>query len=409
MTFTSQEIKEIRTNFPILQTSVRDNPLVYLDNAATTQKPRQCIDATSHYYKAENANVHRGVHYLSELATQKYEDSRKLLANFINAPSSSTIVFTRGTTESINLVAHGFSRTILKPGDEIIISAMEHHSNIVPWQLACQYTGASLKVINLREDTSLDIEHFKTLLSEKTKLVAVTYISNTLGNINPIEELIRLSKEKNIPILIDAAQATAHMPIDVQKLNCDFLVFSAHKMYGPTGMGALYATKEWLNKLPPYQGGGDMITKVSYDISEYQKAPLKFEAGTPNIAGTIAWTESINYLNALDLKRIQQYENNLLDYATEKLSALSNIQIVGKASNKASIISFIHKNAHPHDIATILDDEGIAIRAGHHCTMPLIERLGYPATARASFCFYNTFEEIDAFINALKTVDRIFS
>lgn len=409
MTLTSKEVQEIRADFPILRTQVRGNPLVYLDNAATTQKPRQCIEATSHYYEAENANVHRGVHYLSEISTKKYEDARQTIADFIHAPFSSNIVFTRGTTESINLVAHGFSRAILKPGDEIIISAMEHHSNIVPWQLACQYTGASLKVINLLPDTSLDLVHFKTLLSEKTKLVAVTYISNTLGNINPVEEIIRLAKEKNISTLIDAAQAVAHMPINVQTLACDFLVFSGHKMFGPTGIGALYATSEWLNKLPPYQGGGDMITKVSYEISEYQKAPLKFEAGTPNIAGTIAWAESIKYLSSLDLKRIQQYEHNLLDYATEKLMAFSNIQIIGSAKNKASIISFIHKSAHPHDIATILDGEGVAIRAGHHCTMPLMDRLGYSATARASFCFYNTFEEIDAFINALKTVDRIFA
>ncbi|MES2204209.1 MAG: cysteine desulfurase [Pseudomonadota bacterium] len=409
MAFTLQEIAEIRLNFPILQTQARGNPLVYLDNAATTQKPRQCIEATSRYYEMENANVHRGVHYLSEISTQKYEDARKIIADFIHAPSSSNIVFTRGTTEAINLVAHGFSRTILKPGDEIIISAMEHHSNIVPWQLACQYSGASLKVINLLEDTSLDLEHFKTLLSEKTKLVAVTYISNTLGNINPVEEIIRLSKEKNIPTLIDAAQATAHKPINVQMLACDFLVFSGHKMFGPTGIGALYGTSEWLNKLPPYQGGGDMITKVSYETSEYQKAPLKFEAGTPNIAGTLAWVESIKYLSTLDLNRIQQYEHDLLNYATEKLNTIPNIQIIGTATDKASIISFIHKNAHPHDIATILDDEGIAIRAGHHCTMPLMNYLKLNTTARASFCFYNTFEEIDLFINALKTVDRIFS
>ena len=409
MSFSQQDIHAIRQDFPILATKVRDNPLVYLDNAATTQKPHQCINATSRYYEAENANVHRGVHYLSEISTKKYEDARQIIADYIHAPSSANIVFTRGTTEAINLVAHGFSRTILKPGDEIIISAMEHHSNIVPWQLACQYSGASLRVINLLADTSLDLEHFKTLLSEKTKLVAVTYISNTLGNINPVEEIIRLSKEKNIPTLIDAAQATAHMSVNVQTLGCDFLAFSGHKMFGPTGIGALYATAEWLNKLPPYQGGGDMITKVSYEVSEYQKAPLKFEAGTPNIAGTIAWAESIKYLNALDLNRIQQYEHDLLNYATEKLTTFPNIQIVGSAPNKASIISFIHKNAHPHDIATILDGEGIAIRAGHHCTMPLIDRLGYSATARASFCFYNTFEEIDYFINALKTVDRIFA
>lgn len=409
MTFTQAEIQAIRQDFPILATQVRGHPLVYLDNAATTQKPKVCIEATLRYYETENANVHRGVHYLSELATKKYEDARKTIANFIHAPSSDNIVFTRGTTEAINLVAHGFSRAILKPGDEIVISAMEHHSNIVPWQLACQYAGASLKVINLLPDTSLDVEHFKSLLSEKTKLVAVTYISNSLGNINPIEMMVSIAKEKNIPTLIDAAQATAHMPVNVQTLGCDFFVFSGHKMFGPTGIGALYGTSEWLKKLPPYQGGGDMITQVSYEHSSYQKAPLKFEAGTPNIAGSIAWAESINYLNQLGLSRIQHYETDLLNYATDKLNAFSAIQIVGSSPDKASIISFVHKHAHPHDIATILDGEGIAIRAGHHCTMPLIERLGYAATARASFCFYNTFEEIDRFVNALGTVDRIFA
>ena len=409
MTFSPQEIHAIRQDFPILATSVRGKPLVYLDNAATTQKPRCCIEATSRYYEVENSNVHRGVHYLSELATQKYEAARQVIADFIHAPSSANIVFTRGTTEAINLVAHGFSRAILKPGDEIIISAMEHHSNIVPWQLACQYSGASLKVIDLHPDTSLDIEHFKTLLTANTKLVAVSYISNSLGNINPIEEIIRLAKEKNIPTLIDAAQATAHMPVNVQTLGCDFLAFSGHKMFGPTGIGALYATADWLNKLPPYQGGGDMIVKVSYEHSEFQKAPLKFEAGTPNIAGSIAWAESIRYISKLGLTRIQAYEETLLAYATEKLMALTNIQIIGSSPHKASIISFLHKNAHPHDIATILDGEGIAIRAGHHCTMPLIERLGHAATARASFCFYNTFEEIDYFVEAIKVVDRIFA
>ena len=408
MTFSQQEVYEIRQDFPALSLKVKNKPLVYLDNAATSQKPRCCIEATTRYYESENANVHRGVHYLSELSTKKYEDARKTVANFIHAPSSDTIIFTRGTTESINLVANGFSRVILKPGDEVIISAMEHHSNIVPWQLACQYSGAKLRVINLHPDTSIDMEHFKSLLSDKTKLIAVTYISNALGTINPVREIIKLAKENGVPTLIDAAQASVHLSLDVQELGCDFLAFSGHKVFGPTGIGVLYGTAEWLNKLPPYQGGGEMIMTVDYDHSEYQKAPFKFEAGTPNIAGAIAWAESLKYLKSLDMTRVQHYEQALLNYATEKLSAFPLIKIIGTSKEKASIISFTHEHAHPHDIATILDDEGVAIRAGHHCTMPLMNRLGLSATVRASFCFYNTFEEIDIFIESLKTVERLF-
>ena len=408
MTFSQSEIHAIRKEFPALSLMVRNKPLVYLDNAATSQKPLCCIEATTRYYESENANVHRGVHYLSELATKKYEDARKTVAEFIHAPSSNEIVFVRGTTEAINLVANGFSREILEPGDEIIISAMEHHSNIVPWQLACEYSGAKLRVINLHPDTSIDMEHFKSLISDNTKLIAVTYISNALGTINPVHEIIKLAKEKNIPTLIDAAQASVHLSLNVQALGCDFLAFSGHKVFGPTGIGVLYGTSEWLNKLPPYQGGGEMIVTVDYDHSEYQKAPFRFEAGTPNIAGAIAWAESLKYLQALDMAHIQSYEQSLLDYATEQLKAFPLINIIGTSTKKASIISFTHQHAHPHDIATILDDEGVAIRAGHHCAMPLMNRLGIAATVRASFCFYNTFEEIDIFINALKTVESIF-
>lgn len=408
MTFTPQELKSIRADFPILQTQVRGKPLVYFDNAATTQKPRVCIDAITQYYLKENANVHRGVHYLSELATQKYEDTRQLLARFINAPSHNNIVFTRGTTESINLIAYGFAQVVFQPGDEIIISAMEHHANIVPWQIACQKTGASLRVIDLHEDTSLNIEHLSSLLSNKTKLIALTCVSNTLGNINPIKEVIALAKKNNIPILLDAAQSIAHTITDVQQLGCDFLVFSAHKMMGPTGVGALYATDEWLNKLPPYQSGGDMIMKVTFESSTYQKPPHKFEAGTPNIADVIAWSESIKYLQALDLEKIQAYEHELSIELHEKLRQFSSIKIIGHAKQKTSIVSFIHQHAHPHDIATILDDDGIAIRAGHHCTMPLMDYLGLNATARASLCFYNTSEEIDIFIQSIKNIERLF-
>lgn len=406
--FTPQEINEIRRDFPILQTQVRGKPLIYFDNAATTQKPRVCIDATTQYYTQENANVHRGVHYLSELATQKYENTRKIIADFIHAPSSDNIVFTRGTTEAINLIAHGFAESVLQQDDEIIISAMEHHSNIVPWQMACQKSGAKLKVIHLHEDTSLNLEHLASLISSKTKLISISYISNTLGNINPIEQVIALAKPLQIPVLVDAAQAIAHTPIDVQKLECDFLVFSAHKMYGPTGVGALYGTSAWLNKLPPYQGGGDMIVKVTFESSTYQKPPQKFEAGTPDIADIIAWTASIDYLKALDLQKIQAYEHALSLELHEKLQQFSTIKIIGHAKHKSSTVSFVHENAHPHDIATILDDDGIAIRAGHHCTMPLMDYLGLNATARASLCFYNTPEEIDVFIKSMKTIERLF-
>lgn len=408
MSFTPQEIKEIRQDFPILQTQVRGKPLVYFDNAATTQKPRVCIDATTQYYAKENANVHRGVHYLSELATQKYEDTRQALANFVQAPSSDTIVFTRGTTEAINLVAYGFAQTILKPGDEIIISVMEHHSNMVPWQLACQNTGAVLKIIHLNPDTSLDLNHLQSLISTKTKLIALTYISNTLGTINPVDQIMAIAKQHHVPVLLDAAQQIAHLPLDVQALGCDFLAFSAHKMYGPTGVGVLYAKQEWLNKLPPYQGGGDMIVKVSLTGSTYQKPPHKFEAGTPNIAGFVAWAEAIKYLQGLGLERINAYENSLCHYLTEKISQFPAIKIIGTAPEKTAIVSFIHDNAHPHDIATLLDGEGVAIRAGHHCTMPLMDYLGVNATSRASLAFYNTFEEIDYFIDALKIVERLF-
>lgn len=408
MTFTTQEIKNIRADFPILQTKVRGKNLIYFDNAATTQKPRTCIEAITKYYAEENANVHRGVHYLSELATQKYEDTRKLLAEFIHAPSSDNIVFTRGATEAINLVAHGFAEVMLQAEDEIIISAMEHHANIVPWQMACQKTGAKLKVINLHADTSLDLDHLSSLISKKTKLISLCSISNTLGNINSIQHVIALAKSLKIPVLIDAAQSIAHTAIDVQKLGCDFLVFSAHKMCGPTGVGALYATSEWLNKLPPYQGGGDMIVSVTFEFSTYQKPPHKFEAGTPNIADVIAWASSIRYLQDLGLEKIQSYENVLSQELHQRLQQFTSIKVIGDTKDTIGIASFIHEHAHPHDIATILDDDGIAIRAGHHCTMPLINYLGLNATARASLCFYNTSEEIDKFVESIKNIERLF-
>ena len=409
MTFSAPQLKDIRADFPILQTTMRGKPLIYLDNAATTQKPMACIEAITQYYTAQNANVHRGIYALSELATQKYEETRIALARFIHAPTAENIVFTRGATESINLVAHGFAETILQPDDEVIISAMEHHANIIPWQLACQKTGARLRIIALRDDTALDLDHLVELISSRTKLIALCYISNTLGNINPVAEVIALAKKFHIPVLLDAAQAIAHDTINVQRLGCDFLVFSAHKMYGPTGVGALYATSAWLEKLPVYQGGGDMIAEVTFESAIYQKPPHKFEAGTPNIAAVIAWASSIRYLEHLGLKNIQAYERELSHELHQRLQQLTEIQVVGAAKNKIGIASLVHQSAHPHDIATILDDEGIAIRAGQHCTMPLLTYLKLTATARVSLCFYNTVEEIDIFIRALKNLQRLFA
>lgn len=405
---TEQEIKALRSDFPILKTQVRGKPLVYFDNAATTQKPKACIDAINHYYQHENANVHRGIHYLSEKATEKYEATRALLANFIHAPSPSNLVFTKGATESINLIAHGFSESLLNEGDEIIISAMEHHANLIPWQMACKKTGAILKIVDLHEDSSLNLSHLHSLISKKTKLISICWVSNSLGNINPIKEIIELAKSHNIPILIDAAQAISHLEVNVKDLDCDFLVFSAHKMYGPTGVGALYAKSKWLERLPPYQGGGDMIMSVDFQSFTYQAPPHKFEAGTPNISGVIAWGASIDYLNHLNLKKIHAYEQALADELDQRLNAMDFVEIVSQAKIKISTRSFICKNAHSHDIATILDDDGIAIRAGHHCTMPLMNYLGLSATARASLCFYNTIEEIESFIQSLKKIARLF-
>lgn len=407
--FSKQEVAEIRKDFPILATSARGNKLIYLDNAATAQKPTQCIEAVDNYYKFSNANVHRGVHYLSEKATKLYEDARNTIANFINATSKNNIVFTRGTTESINLVANGFSRKFLKPGDEILLTELEHHSNIIPWQLACEYTGAKIKVIPINPKGELDLTNFDQLLTNNTKLLSLNYISNAIGTINPVKEIIAKAKAKNIPVLLDGAQATPHTQIDVIDLDCDFFAFSAHKCFGPTGVGALYAKSDWLNTLPPYQGGGEMITQVSFDKSVYQQAPYKFEAGTPNIAGAIGFAEAIKYLTNLDQTKIQKYENYLREYLENKLLELKNYKIIGQAEHKASVVSFLHNFVHPHDIGTILDMEGIAIRAGHHCAMPLMNKLQVPATVRASLCFYNTEEEIDKLIIGLKKTEEMFT
>lgn len=408
--FSQQEILEIRKDFPVLSTQARGHDLVYLDNAATAQKPLQCIDAISDYYKTTNANVHRGVHELSEKSTKLYEDARQTVASFIGAPDQKNIVFTRGTTEAINLIAHGFSRKFLQAGDEILLTELEHHANIVPWQLACEYTGAIIKTIPINPETGdLDLSNLDNLLSTKTKLVGLTYISNAIGTINPVEKIIQAAKAKSIPVLIDGAQAAPHTKVDVAELDCDFFVFSGHKCFGPTGIGALYAKSHWLEALPPYQGGGDMITQVSFGKSVYQQAPYKFEAGTPNIAGAIGLAAALSYLKQLDMAKIAAYENYLKNYAEDKFSQIENFKIIGKAKQKASVISFLHNTVHPHDIGTILDMDGIAIRAGHHCAMPLMQVLQVPATVRASLCFYNTEQEVDKLIAGLIKVEEMFA
>lgn len=408
--FSQQEILEIRKDFPVLSTQARGYDLVYLDNAATAQKPLQCINAISDYYKTSNANVHRGVHELSEKSTKLYEDARQTIANFIGAPDKKNIVFTRGTTEAINLIANGFSRKFLQAGDEILLTELEHHANIVPWQLACEYTGAVVKTIPIKPETGeLDLSSLDLLLSAKTKLVGLTYISNAIGTINPVENIIQAAKAKNIPVLLDGAQAAPHTPVDVTKLDCDFFVFSGHKCFGPTGIGALYAKNHWLVALPPYQGGGDMITQVTFDKSVYQQAPYKFEAGTPNIAGAIGLAAALHYLQQLDMNKIHAYENYLKNYAEDRFGHLENFKIIGKTKQKASVISFLHNKIHPHDIGTILDMEGIAIRAGHHCAMPLMNILQVPATVRASLCFYNTEQEVDKLIAGLGKVEEMFA
>lgn len=399
---------DLRANFPILQEKIHNKPLVYLDNAATTHKPLSVINAMNDFYMHNNSNVHRGVHTLAARATQGYENVRQKVQSFINAKKVSEIIFTSGATESINLVASSYGRKNFKPGDEIIISTMEHHANIIPWQMVCEQTGARLQVINITQAGELDLEHYEKLLNSATKLVAITHVSNTLGTINPIKQFINLAHNYNIPVLIDGSQAMAHMPIDVQDLDCDFYVFSAHKMYGPTGTGVLYGKESILDAMPPYQGGGDMIKTVTFAKTEYADLPLKFEAGTGNIAGVIGMGASIDFLNQVGLINITQRENILLQYANNLLSTISNLSIIGNASHKVGVISFVLNKIHPHDIATILDMEGVAVRAGHHCTMPLMNFYNVPATTRISLAMYNTKEEIDVLVNAINKVNNLF-
>ena len=401
-------IETIRSEFPTLQQHVNGKPLVYFDNAATSQKPKYVIDRLNAYYKNENSNVHRGVHKLSQIATDAYEGARTLVRQLINAKHDHEIIYTSGTTEGVNLVAYSFGQKYIKEGDEIIISAMEHHSNIVPWQLLCERTGAKLKVIPMTDEGELDIDAYSKLLNERTKLVAVVYISNSLGTINPVRDIIRQAHELDIPVLLDGAQVTPHTGIDVQELDCDFVVFSGHKMYGPTGIGILYGKEKWLEEMPPFMGGGDMIKVVSFDKTIYSDLPHKFEAGTPNIAGAIGLGAGIEYINRIGYDFIASREHELLEYATQRLIEQEDVRIFGTAKEKVSVISFLIGDIHPYDAGTILDHLGIAVRTGHHCTQPIMDRFQIPGTLRASLSFYNTKEEVDRLIAGIDKVRQMF-
>ncbi|HNX44820.1 MAG TPA: cysteine desulfurase [Bacteroidales bacterium] len=402
-------IEKIRSDFPILGTEIYGKPLIYFDNAATTQKPRQVIDAVSEFYLFQNSNVHRGVHRLSTLATIAFEDTRKKIAEFLNARYQHEIIFTRGTTESINLVAFSFGEAFLKEGDEVIISSLEHHSNLVPWQQVCHRKKAVLRVIPVFENGELDLEAYRTMLNPHTRMVAVNHISNSLGTINPVKEITRMAHEQGAAVLIDGAQAMSHGPVDVQDIGCDFYAFSAHKMYGPMGIGGLYGREEWLSRMPPYQCGGEMIETVSFDETVFNGLPYKFEAGTPNVADTAGFGAAIDYIRSVGWETIQEQESLLLQYGTEKLSQIEGVNIIGTAPHKASIISFLLKNIHFYDAGTIIDHYGIAVRTGNHCTQPLMARLGILGTIRASFSFYNTTEEIDRLVEAIEKVKEMFA
>jgi cysteine desulfurase/selenocysteine lyase len=401
------DVAAIRRDFPILSQSIRGKPLVYLDNAASSQRPQSVIDAISHYYERDHANVHRGVHTLSQRATDAYEGARETIRRFINAKDVKEIIYTRGTTEGVNLVAQSFARPQLRPGDEILISALEHHANIVPWQLVCEQTGATLKVIPISTAGEVDFEAFEKLIGPRTKLLALAHVSNALGTVVPVEKFIAVAHKLGVPVLLDGAQAVPHMKVDVQALDCDFYVFSSHKMLGPTGIGVLYGKQKLLEKMPPWQGGGDMILTVTFEKTTYNQLPWKFEAGTPHISGAIGLAAAIDYLERIGLDRIASVEHELLDYATAKLSALPGLRIIGTAPEKAAVVSFVLDGIHPHDIGTILDTEGVAIRTGHHCAMPVMDFFKIPATARASMSFYNTFEEIDRLVAALEHTRQV--
>lgn len=401
-------IQHWREDFPILQTSLYGKPLVYLDNAATTQKPFSVIEAENYYYRNDNANVHRGIHALSQRATDAYEAARVKVQQLVNAASPNEIIFVRGTTEAINLVAQSYGRVRFKAGDEIILSQMEHHSNIVPWQILCEQTGANLRIIPVNNIGELEFEAYNRLLGPHTRLVAVGHVSNALGTINPVRAIIDLAHTRGVPVLLDGAQAIAHLPVDVQALDCDFYAFSGHKLYGPTGVGVLYAKSALLEAMPPYQGGGDMISSVSFEGTTYNTIPYKFEAGTPNIAGVIGLGAAVDYIRGIGFDALQAHEHALLTYATEAVGVIPGLRIIGNAHEKTGILSFVLEGVHPHDIGTILDRQGVAIRTGHHCTMPLMERLGIAATARASFALYNTKSEVDKLVAAIYEVKEVF-
>ena len=401
-------IQEIRAQFPLLNQKINNNNLIYFDNAATTQKTKSVINAISNYYLQQNSNVHRGVHFLSGHATEKFEETRIVIKKFINAAKTSEIIFTKGTTDGINLIANGY-RSILKKGDEIIISELEHHSNIVPWQICCENSGAILKVLPLLENGEIDFSLLDKMLSNKTKLIAISHVSNSLGTINPVENIIKKAHKNGTKVLVDGAQAASHISLNMQKLNADFYVFSAHKMYGPTGVGVLYGKEALLKNLPVYQGGGEMIENVDFDKTSYAALPHKFEAGTPNIAGVIAFKKAINFISKIGLENIKSYEENLLDYATQKILKIEGVKIYGSSKNKTGIISFNIKEIHPYDIGVILDKLGIAIRTGHHCTQPVMKRFNIPGTARISFAIYNTKKEVDFCINAIKKAKEMLS
>ncbi len=402
------DVQKIRQDFPILSEKVYGKPLVYFDNAATTQKPYPVIRQIEEGYRLHNANVHRGIHFLSQQATEAHEAARETVRSFIHAASSDEIVFTRGTTESINLVAFSYGEAFCQEGDEILVSVMEHHSNIVPWQMLCQRKKMNLKVIPMSDRGEILMDEYRKLLTDRVKLVAVTHVSNVLGTINPVAEIIAEAHSRHIPVLVDGAQSVAHQKVDVQALDADFYAFSAHKIYGPTGLGVLYGKRRWLEALPPYQGGGEMIESVHFDHTEYNVLPYKFEAGTPDFIGTTALAEALRYITQVGMDHIAEYEKSLLDYATERIISLGGIRILGESPDKSAVLSFVMDDVHPYDLGTLLDHLGFAIRTGHHCAQPLLERLGWQVCARASFSFYNTFDEADAFAEAVVRIRKMF-
>ncbi len=403
------DVQRARADFPALHQDVHGKPLVYLDNAASTHKPQVVIDTLTKFYGSQYSNVHRGVHHLSQVATDLYENSRRTIQGFLNAKQEEEIVFVRGTTEAINLVAQTYGRSELSADDEVIISEIEHHANIVPWQMICEEKGARLRVIPMDDHGELDIDAYEEMLCDRTKIVAVTHVSNALGTVTPVHDIIRLAHARGIPVLLDGAQSAQHMHVDVQELDCDFYTMSAHKIYGPTGIGVLYGKKELLDRMPPYQGGGDMILSVTMEKTLYNEVPFKFEAGTPNIAGAIGFAAALNYFRGFDIKALAAHEEDLLQYATGQLQDIDAVRIIGTAANKASVVSFTLCAVHPHDIGTILDQHGIAIRAGHHCAQPVMQHFGIPATARASFSFYNTREDVDVLVDGVHQVLEVFT